>query len=238
MSALSQFFGGGGSRKVQVFTESGTWTKPDGVEAVDVLVVGGGGGGGARYNSSGQSKGANGGASSFSIVSASGGIGGGSATSTSLAAGGSGGGLLGGVAGTNGTQNGTGTNFCVGGGAGASYQTAVQGYPGAAIGFSAANATNAIAAGGSSYGLGAYSALGINTPGASALPNSGGGGQGGHNSYYAGGGGGGEINTRFSLPVSSNVSVIVGAGGNGATSDNNAAGGNGGSGLVIVAWNE
>lgn len=238
MSMLSQFFGGGGSRKVQVFTESGTWIKSDGVEAVDVLVVGAGGGGGARYSTSGQSKGADGGASSFSVVRASGGGGGGSATSTSLAAGGSGGGLLGGVTGTNGTQNGKGTNFCVGGGAGASYQTIEQSYPGAAIGFAAANGIYSSGSGGSSYGPGAYSGLSLGKPGASALPNSGGGGQGGRNSYYAGGGGGGEINTRFSLPVSGNVSVIVGAGGAGATSDNAAVGGSGGSGLVIVVWNE
>ena len=238
MSALSQFFGGGGSRKVQVFTESGAWTKPDGVEAVDVLVVGGGGGGGARYSSSGQSKGANGGASSFSSVSAAGGIGGGSGTSTTLATGGSGGGLLGGVAGENGSQHGRGTNFCVGGGAGASYQTTVQGYPGTAIGFAYPHSNTSSAAGGSSYGVGAYSGLSANTAGASALPNSGAGGQGGRNSYYAAGGGGGEINTRFSLPVSGDVSVIVGAGGNGANSDNGSTGGNGGSGLVIVAWNE
>ena len=38
---------GGGLKSIQVFTSSGTWTKPAGVRTVKVIVTGGGGGGGS-----------------------------------------------------------------------------------------------------------------------------------------------------------------------------------------------
>lgn len=38
--------GGGGFESIQVFTSSGTWTKPSGISKVKVYVIGGGGGGG------------------------------------------------------------------------------------------------------------------------------------------------------------------------------------------------
>ena len=40
-------------KKVVAFKESGEWDIPEGVESVDVLVVGGGGGGGSRYGGGG-----------------------------------------------------------------------------------------------------------------------------------------------------------------------------------------
>jgi len=40
--------GGGGLQSVQVFTSSGTWTKPSGIAKIVVRLVGGGGGGGSR----------------------------------------------------------------------------------------------------------------------------------------------------------------------------------------------
>jgi hypothetical protein len=43
---LNQFTG---QWKSQVFTSSGTWTRPDGVEVIRVMAVGGGGGGSAYY---------------------------------------------------------------------------------------------------------------------------------------------------------------------------------------------
>jgi hypothetical protein len=41
--------GGGGAPSAQVFTSSGTWTKPEGVTKIQVTVVGGGGGGGRAF---------------------------------------------------------------------------------------------------------------------------------------------------------------------------------------------
>ncbi len=41
--------GGGGADSVQVFTSSGTWTRPTDITKVFVTVKGGGGGGGGGY---------------------------------------------------------------------------------------------------------------------------------------------------------------------------------------------
>ena len=63
--------GGGGLQSVQVFTASGTWTKPAGITKVKVTVVAGGGGGGAGNvgNISGTGGGAGGAALEFIDVS-------------------------------------------------------------------------------------------------------------------------------------------------------------------------
>ena len=48
---INQFGGGSAAEKVlktEIFTQSGTWTCPDGVEKVFVRLFGGGGGGGSR----------------------------------------------------------------------------------------------------------------------------------------------------------------------------------------------
>jgi len=42
---------GGGLQSQQVFTSSGTWTKPSGISKIKVIVTGGGGGGGNNTNS-------------------------------------------------------------------------------------------------------------------------------------------------------------------------------------------
>jgi len=52
---------GGGMESMQVFTSSGTWTKPSGITKVKVTVVGGGGGGGGEVNNVSAGGGAGGG---------------------------------------------------------------------------------------------------------------------------------------------------------------------------------
>ena len=52
---------GGGFASMQVFTSSGTWTKPTGINLVKVYVIGGGGGGGNNDNSSSTADTASGG---------------------------------------------------------------------------------------------------------------------------------------------------------------------------------
>ena len=43
---------GGGLASVQIFTSSGTWTKPSGVTKINITVIGGGGGGGGGHPTS------------------------------------------------------------------------------------------------------------------------------------------------------------------------------------------
>lgn len=51
----------GGLRSIQTFTTSGTWTRPDGVNRIEVIVTGGGGGGGAHNSDDAQGGGGAGG---------------------------------------------------------------------------------------------------------------------------------------------------------------------------------
>ena len=45
MSNLMDFLGSGTKQKIEEFTSNGTWTRPAGVDVVEVWLVGGGGGG-------------------------------------------------------------------------------------------------------------------------------------------------------------------------------------------------
>ena len=88
---LSWASAGGGLKSIQVFTSSGTWTKPTGINLVRVRLVGGGGGG-ESGNTGGGESGAAGGyseklidvsaVSSVTVTVGSGGAGGSTASST------------------------------------------------------------------------------------------------------------------------------------------------------------
>ena len=64
-SALEFGDAGGGLQSQQVFTSSGTWTKPSGINKVKVIVTGGGAGGGGGV--SGNNTGGGGGAAGTAI---------------------------------------------------------------------------------------------------------------------------------------------------------------------------
>lgn len=88
----------GGLQSMQVFTASGTWTKPAGITKVKVTVVGGGGGGGGATSGDLTAGGGAGGGTAIEVVDVSG-I---SSETITIGAGGAGGGL-----GSNGTDGGT-----------------------------------------------------------------------------------------------------------------------------------
>ena len=62
---ISNTTGGGGLKSMQVFTSSGTWTKPSGIFTIKIFITAGGGGGGG--GTSGNNMGAGGGAGGTAI---------------------------------------------------------------------------------------------------------------------------------------------------------------------------
>jgi len=60
---LTDPIGTGGLKSIQVFTSSGTWTKPAGITTIKVYVTGGGGGGGSHNSDDAQGGGGAGGTS-------------------------------------------------------------------------------------------------------------------------------------------------------------------------------
>lgn len=207
----------------QVFTSSGTYTKPAGVSAIKVTVVGGGGGGGsAAANAPGFNSAATGGGgagTSIKLIAASSV---GSTETITIGALGSGG-----TSGGNGTAGGTSSfgSHCsaTGGGAGLGCPTisnAGQNTEGGAT------STGGVGSGGTINLTGGSGGFGFSF----ASPNRGVGGSGG--SSFLCGGPEGQQSTAISA-----AATQYGAGGSGGASLGNSpavSGGNGAAGIIIV----
>lgn len=217
--------GGGGMFDRQVFTSSGTWTKPAGTNKVKIIVVAGGGGG-CGLAAGNSVAGNTGGSSSFgSHASATGGGGGGGQTFYGEGSGGPSArakNSLGGI-GSDGDENhrgqaggapssgrSSGTVWAIGGNGGASH----FGGGGASLADSApGNAPDADGYGGGGGGAG------VETTSSGAA-------------HAWGGGGGGSAVKFIYTGIGSSETVTVGSGGSGGNSSND--GGNGAPGIVIV----
>lgn len=200
----------------QIFTASGTWTKPDGCTAIDVCCVGGGGaGGGCGATAAGESSmsGGGGGGATAVVFNNS------SASSTETVTVGAGGTGVSGAGGNDGNASSLGT-ICV----------ANPGAGGAASAGSASISRVSGGAGGTT-GTGTIFSGDAGSPGlrlSATVPASGKGG-----SSHIGGGPVGQLSSAAGFAATANS----GAGGGGAAnqaSQSARAGGAGGSGLVIV----
>jgi hypothetical protein len=199
--------GGSKAPTVQTFTSSGTWTKPEGLRAVVVEVVGAGGGGAGGVSST-----------------AAGGAGGTSSFGAHASATGGGGGIDG---------SGSPANAGGAGGSGASGDVNVAGSGGSGGSPNGSTDSNGGGAGGSSVlGGGARGGAGASTGGVYGGGGAGGGGVGA-SSAGGGGGGGGYARKRIAAAsLSSTEAVTVGAAG--AAGTGGANGGAGAAGLIIV----
>ncbi len=167
----------------QIFTSSGTWTKPVGCNAVKVTIVGGGGGGGGASGTGGT-----GGTSSFgSHCSATGGTGG--VSRNQIAARGGAGGV-----GSNGDLN-------IKGGAG---QSSVWVSTSHRMGGSGGNST---------HGGGGRGNTNLNNSEAGGVYGGGGGGGADSSGTCGGGGGGGTAIKRITSGLGATEAVTVGAAG-------------------------
>jgi len=200
--------GGGGLQSVQVFTASGTWTKPAGITKVKVTVVGGGGGGGTANITSriGGSGAAGGTAIEFIDVSST------SSETVTIGAGGTGG-SSGGNAGVTGGTSSFGAFCSATGGTGGK----------ACTGPNSAASTGGTGVGGDVNISGGDGHVMNNA----SATNTYDGGQGGA-SFFGGGGASGIDAATAGLDASA-----YGAGG-GAGASNSGVGGDGASGIVIV----
>ncbi len=90
---------GGGLQSMQVFTASGTWTKPAGITKVKVTVVGGGGGGGDGNGGNAPSQGGSAGGTSIKYIDVS------AISSETVTIGAAGARGIGGVGGNGGTSS-------------------------------------------------------------------------------------------------------------------------------------
>jgi prepilin-type N-terminal cleavage/methylation domain-containing protein len=236
------------------FTDVGTttWTVPDGVNWVEVLVVAGGGGGG------GQDGGGGGGAGG--VIHQTGyGVTPGSSISLSIGAGGTGGGPWGPVA-TNGENSVFGTLTAIGGGACPALARGVNGNSGGSGGGGSGSDDSEIIGSGGAATPGQGN---IGGAGGVYFLGGGGGGAGGPGESYSSGGNNGGIGLQFSISGTPTYyggggagawhsglgglggggnadggagTPNTGGGGAGEIGNNGAYGGAGGSGIVIVKY--
>lgn len=222
----------------EVFTSSGTWVRPAGVDQVKVTVTGGGGGGSEGH---GGNDGSDGGSSSFvgdTTVTANGGSGGESsslsttAASFDICAGGSGG------------SGGSGGDTAISGGdGGIGFRRRTNEPPSSVEAMAFPGTGGASYFGGGASMRSTYSGtVGSTVSGQNAESFGSGGGGGFQRSTVGGdalsGSGGGAGETRIgSVSVSANASVTVGSGGSGGSGTGSVVdGGDGADGVVIVEW--
>lgn len=216
----SQYTDGATTYKVLTFTDTGscTWTVPNGVNELDILVVGGGGGGG----SDGGGGGGGGGVRYDSAVAVSDGT----EVSLTVGAGGAGGSFIGGntlgSAGTSSSVSWTGRNYMATGGAGGNgFPSTDQASAGTSSGDGSAGSAGA---GGEGAGTCAADKIDQGTDGNSGFTS----GFSGATIGYAGGGGGGSasetIPLTFVSPVPLTLTSAVDGGGSGAAVDSGTVG--------------
>ena len=208
--------GGGGLQSMQVFTASGTWTKPADINLVKVTVVGGGGGGGSAMATSDLAAGGGaGGGTAIEVIDVSG-I---SSETITIGAGGAGG--TGGGVGSDGGTTSFGSHCSATGGEG--------GLP-----------NNTSEKQFNEGGIGVGGDLNLKgSPGTSRITNSSAtGGEGAHGgaSFLGGGAPGKNTNSGENTPFSGTVGYGGGGQGGGGGNNVNSAwnGSAGGAGIIIV----